>query len=339
MTERGFSRTPYRSLGLRLRTNLINMSAQSPSCHGRRMNKLKAVDLNLFKVLSEIYRQRNLTKVGRKIGMSQPAVSRSLERLNHLFGERLFVRTDGEMRPTRTTEMIIPLIEEALTSLETAVTSVSDFDPSLFQSRLKFGFNDYCMAVFFPGLNRLLKERDPNLNFTVLPANYIDAPTLLRQGEIDCAVVSGLNEVHSLDVKPLFEEDYSVIASNIFFDNHDSLSLKTYLDQEHILVSYVGQFSGWVDETLTKLGHKRKIGMSVHSFSAVPQVITDYPYLCAIPTRLANHYAKYYPIKVFPMPFESKVHTFYFVRSSHLSRNAISNWIRDQFVAASKTLN
>lgn len=302
------------------------------------MKNIKGFDLNLFKVLSAIYRQRNLTKAGDSIGMSQPAVSRSLERLNHLFGERLFIRIEGEMRPTRTTEMVIPMIEDALALLETSINSVSDFDPNGFQATLKFGLNDYCLAVLFPELTRLLKQNAPSISFSVLATTYLDAPLMLRRGDIDCAVVSGLIEGHSLDSEALFEEDYSVVASSAFFKDVHRLDLAAYLEYEHVLVSYLGHLSGWVDEELGKMGHKRKISMSVHSFAAVPQVVLNYPYLCAIPTRLAKHLAIHYDIKIYALPIKSKTHTFYFVRSTHVSKNAISNWIRGQFVAACKNL-
>ena len=50
-------------------------------------------DLNLFVVFDVIYTERNLTKAGEVLGITQPAVSNALSRLRENFNDDLFVRT------------------------------------------------------------------------------------------------------------------------------------------------------------------------------------------------------------------------------------------------------
>jgi DNA-binding transcriptional LysR family regulator len=45
---------------------------------------LSQVDLNLFVVLEAIYREGNLTRAGRQLKLTQPAVSHALKRLREL---------------------------------------------------------------------------------------------------------------------------------------------------------------------------------------------------------------------------------------------------------------
>lgn len=73
-------------------------------------------------MFAAVYNIRNLTHAGDQLAVSQPAVSRSLDRLHHLFKERLFCRINGEMRSTRTAELIVPFILEGLALLETAAS-------------------------------------------------------------------------------------------------------------------------------------------------------------------------------------------------------------------------
>ena len=58
---------------------------------GPAMN-LSYLDLNLLKVLDALIAERNVTRAGKRLGRSQPAVSNALQRLRHLTGDELLVR-------------------------------------------------------------------------------------------------------------------------------------------------------------------------------------------------------------------------------------------------------
>ena len=50
---------------------------------------LKQTDLNLFKAFDVIYTEKNLTKAGEILGITQPAVSNALSRLREMFNDEL----------------------------------------------------------------------------------------------------------------------------------------------------------------------------------------------------------------------------------------------------------
>ena len=52
---------------------------------------LKETDLNLFIAFDVIYTEKNLTKAGQVLGITQPAVSNALSRLRELFDDELFI--------------------------------------------------------------------------------------------------------------------------------------------------------------------------------------------------------------------------------------------------------
>src|SRR5437868_6743764 len=65
-----------------------------------RVMNLAAIDLNLLLVFDAMMDERNTTRAGRRIGLSQPAVSHALSRLRDTIGDELFVRTAEGMLPT-----------------------------------------------------------------------------------------------------------------------------------------------------------------------------------------------------------------------------------------------
>ena len=66
-----------------------------------------AFDLNLLVVFDAVEQEKNLTRAGLRLGMSQPAVSHALARLRHLLKDELFVRTPAGMRPTPRAERMV----------------------------------------------------------------------------------------------------------------------------------------------------------------------------------------------------------------------------------------
>jgi len=62
---------------------------------------LRTVDLNLLVVFDALMAERNVTRAAERNGLSQPAVSKALNRLRFMFADQLFVRRDRSMEPTR----------------------------------------------------------------------------------------------------------------------------------------------------------------------------------------------------------------------------------------------
>ena len=79
-------------------------------------------DLNLFRVLLTIYLQGNLTRAGKVLGVTQPAISNALARLRTMYDDPLFVRTGSRMRPTQKTEQIIQQVSIALELLTSTLS-------------------------------------------------------------------------------------------------------------------------------------------------------------------------------------------------------------------------
>ena len=61
-----------------------------------RTTHLQRVDLNLLVALAVLLEERHVSRAADRIGLSQPATSRALQRLRHTLGDELLVRTrDG----------------------------------------------------------------------------------------------------------------------------------------------------------------------------------------------------------------------------------------------------
>jgi DNA-binding transcriptional LysR family regulator len=91
---------------------------------------LSSVDLNLLVAFDSLMAERNVTRAAERNGLTQPAVSKALNRLRYLFDDPLFVRRDRAMEPTaRALELAGP-IHGALAAISRTLTLPSAFDPA-----------------------------------------------------------------------------------------------------------------------------------------------------------------------------------------------------------------
>src|SRR6058998_1363851 len=83
----------------------------------------RAFDLNLLVVFDGLFREGSVTRAGRRLGMSQPALSHALNRLRYLLKDQLFIRTPKGMVPTPRAEQLALPLRHALDRKSTRLNS------------------------------------------------------------------------------------------------------------------------------------------------------------------------------------------------------------------------
>src|ERR1700730_15720261 len=80
-----------------------------------------AFDLNLLIVFDAVMEERNVTRAGGRIGLSQPAVSHALSRLRYMLKDELFIRAPQGMVPTPRAEQLAVPLRRALSEMQLAL--------------------------------------------------------------------------------------------------------------------------------------------------------------------------------------------------------------------------
>src|SRR4051794_22421183 len=110
-----------------------------------------SIDLNLLIVFDAVMHERNLTRAGRRLGLSQPATSHALARLRSMINDDLFVRTPDGMQPTPRAEQMAEPVRDALRALR--VTLEPDaFDPAESTRGFALAVNNYAARAIVPTL-------------------------------------------------------------------------------------------------------------------------------------------------------------------------------------------
>ena len=136
------------------------------------------IDLNLLLALGALLEDRNLTRAGERIGMSQPAMSAALARLRRHFGDDLLEREGRGYQRTVFGEQLLPAVREALRQLEATMQRSPRFDPAESDREFSVAASDYTVSILADPLLRLVKRTAPriSLNLHPLPASAAARP-------------------------------------------------------------------------------------------------------------------------------------------------------------------
>jgi DNA-binding transcriptional LysR family regulator len=193
------------------------------------------LDLNLLRVFDALLDERNVTRAGARLGLSQSAVSHALSRLRQLLGDDLFVRRSSGMDPTPRALEIGPVLHTALLQMQTALAPAG-FDPAVSERRFSISAGPYGCAVLIPQVVRLLGEKAPGATLQVTPygAGTVEA---LDTGRVDAALMSQDAPSRRFRFQKLFDETMVWIVRKGHPLAEGELTLERLRQTPHILVS------------------------------------------------------------------------------------------------------
>jgi DNA-binding transcriptional LysR family regulator len=134
--------------------------------------------MNLILALHALLAERNVTRAGRRIGLSQPATSAALARLRRHFGDELLVRKGAGYELTPLGTVLLGRAEIACDMLEQVFASQPHFDPEQEDREFVILASDYAVTVFGAELAREISAQAPQVRIVFRqPADaYIDDP-------------------------------------------------------------------------------------------------------------------------------------------------------------------
>jgi len=264
--------------------------------------KLSQFDLNLLVALDALLNERNVTRAGVRIHLSQSATSAALARLRNFFHDRLLVPVGGKMALTPVAQGLVRPVRSLLLQAQTTLATHARFDPAASRRRFSVAASDYAITVFIADALRNVQRLAPHLTFELLPTSE-RAVEALEAGTLDFLVAPEVFAAKKHPRLPLFEDMHTVIAWTGNRRVGSKISLKDYLELGHVAIHVGEGASPNFDELfLRRLKYKRRIEVVTHSFDVVPHLVVGTDRIATVATRLARKYAKFLPLRLVPLP-------------------------------------
>jgi DNA-binding transcriptional LysR family regulator len=273
---------------------------------------LNALDLNLLRVLDAMLRERNTTRVGERVGLSQPAVSSALNRLRTIVGDALFVREGNRMVPTSFAESLEQPLRQALDGIERALSGGARFDPSKSTRLFRMLGDDYLAEMVVPKLVALLSDRAPGIRFQLLPVNPRSLAQQLAEGSIDAAFGFVMEDLPEWVVRVLAFYGTAIPVAGKSNErlaragvkDRGMIPLDLFCDMPQVFVGPQGKLAGEEDAALARIGRRRNVVMTVPDFFSVARVAAQTDLLGLLPDKFALSVAEALGLCIYSLPFD-----------------------------------
>lgn len=266
---------------------------------------LASTDLNLLRVLKVILEEGNLTRAGRRLGLSQPAMSGVLARLRRRFDDELLVRLGREYVLSPFAVDLLPEVQEAVRRMTEAFQLEKPFEPESSTRTFRFTMSDYAISVLHEALLAKIAQLAPRVQVHVEPLDPAASSSERVLMDFD-VVVAPLGYGFPGEARPLWRDRIVCIVdpANPRLSESGTLSLNDLSALPHAVGSFGAGTLTPADRVLAECGVRRRRRVDVAGYLPLPFVVEGSDMVALLPERLARlHCRPLGPLLLVEPPF------------------------------------
>lgn len=238
---------------------------------------------------TEVYDQGSIRAAASVIGISQPALSKSIKQFEDLLQYRLFERERGGVSPTPFADVLRRRANAILRETEYAMwelDSVARFD----HGQLRLGVGPVWSMKFLPDILPAFCARFPNVKLDIQTGSGSQFYPMIRDGEIDIylGARSGSTDASNIVFISLIR-----IAIGFFAREEHPIFQKSQIDMKDLFdypwvgFSHQEELVRLVERSLIKQGAKWPgIALSMESYSSLAKVASQCNHIALITDAL-----------------------------------------------------
>jgi LysR family nod box-dependent transcriptional activator len=262
------------------------------------------LDLNLLVALDALLTERSITAAGVRVHLTQSAMSGALARLREFFGDELLTQVGRKMTPTPLGESLEEPVRQLLLQIKATINTKPGFDPATSKRHFSLMMSDYVDTVLISKVLPRAEAVAPGVRFNIM-SNDVTSPTeFLERADVDLLIMPReyLSEKHPRE--DLYTDDYACIAWDQNPLVAESITQEQYLALGHVVLQFGrGRIPVQDEWFLSTLGVTRRIEVLAMNFNSLPQHVVGSRRVATVQRRLAEHYARYLPLKILTPPY------------------------------------
>ena len=254
-----------------------------------RHENIRNIDLNLLKSLDALLETASVSKAAILVNLSQPAMSRALNRLQYALKDPLLVRSGRGMVLTPRGESLRAPVQDAISRVS-QVFRPQVFDPTNAHDRFRIMAPDYLAQMIMPSVLGQIFRLAPSIQIEMENLSE-KAISELCEGRVSLGfgVVDDGPVLDNVSAQALFEDRQVCLMRSGHPLSGKGISLEGYAAATHALLSITGKGGGRIDDVLKVHGLERTIGLRVTQYLAISAVLANTDLIITVPERLAQH--------------------------------------------------
>jgi len=283
-------------------------------------------------ILRRLLTVRSVSGVATQLGQSQPSISAILRRLRDIFGDPLLVRSGQKMVLTEKGMLVSAQVEALMNGFVELLESDETFDPATSERTIRIAAATSFEFFLVPHLITELSRIAPRCRLELfVPTLQSGLETERESGGLDAIVGNWPVPPPHLKHMPLATAELAcLVCASHPIPAGTQLTLEDYLRLGHISPSSPQDLSiSPIDGMLARLGHERRVVISVPDYAIIPQLLAGTQHAFTVGRRYAEHVSEGGKLKILLMPEELGVMAFYLLWHERSQSSRYHRWLRD----------
>lgn len=175
-------------------------------------------NLSQYKIFYEVAKAGNISRAAKELYISQPAISKSISKLEDSLGVSLFIRNSRGVMLTEEGNILFQHTQSALETLtrgESELKRIKDFNIG----HLRIGVsNTLCKYVLLPYLKGFI-EKYPHIKITIESQSTTHTIAMLEQQHIDLGLIAEPSNRRPLVFCPVMDIQDIFVSTKAYMDN------------------------------------------------------------------------------------------------------------------------
>ena len=196
--------------------------------------RFRGLDLNLLVALDALLDERSVTAAGRKLHLSQSAMSSALGRLRRHFADPLLITVGRHMELTPYGAKLAGAVRAILLQIDASLKAPAAFDPRSSSRRFTIAASDYAVNVLLLEMQRRCAVAAPGISLEILPVHE-DTLTALHRGAIDLLILPDGYRLESCPAEILFRDRLVCVTAKENRTVPEALTLAAFKAADHVV--------------------------------------------------------------------------------------------------------
>lgn len=291
-----------------------------------------SLDGKSLRVFLTVIEVGTITGAADKLGITQSAVSHTIEKLREVVGDPLFIRAGRTIAPTTYAQQMAEKVEGILGEMKDLVQMPS-FSPIESEIDLVVAANDFQSSLLMPCFYEQVKGKLKRFTLKVI-SPQIPTVELIREKKCTLAIAGFSPDSSDIMQKKLFN-----MHTVVFYDpsmRGAPEDMEDYLDSKHLGLSFLQNYKGGVDAFLRSRGQRRRVEISVPNFSSIATYLKGTEMLATLPSLMRLIEMKDFAFA--PLPFYFSTGKMNMIWHQSYQYDEPHKWLRKEMIEVVNSL-
>ena len=164
-----------------------------------------------LKVFVTVIEQKNFSRAGDLLNLSQPGVSLHIRNLENELGTKLIYRSPKQVQITEPGKILYRHAKQMLNHYETAKREINEFN-NVVSGTMKIGASFTIGEYYLPKVLAEFAAQYPMVDIQIIISNSNDVIQGIRSNKLDIGLIEGETDYKDIDVRPFMNDEMIVVV-------------------------------------------------------------------------------------------------------------------------------